>query len=59
MNLSKKDFVYECAMRALQGSFSNPTRKPSVASMVREAEKLWEELQDWQQVQSLEQPQNH
>tara|TARA_B100000676_G_scaffold305272_1_gene359120 strand:+ start:1185 stop:1367 length:183 start_codon:yes stop_codon:yes gene_type:complete len=52
--LSKKAFVYECASRALAASFSNPTAKPSIASMVRDAEKLWEELQEWETRQESE-----
>ena len=46
--LDQKAFVYECASRALAASFSNPAAKPSIASMVRDAEKLWEELQEWE-----------
>ncbi|KGD64415.1 hypothetical protein Y5S_02170 [Alcanivorax nanhaiticus] len=46
-DMSRKEFVYECASRALAASFSNPTAKPSIASMVRDADKLWEELQEW------------
>lgn len=46
--LDQKAFVYECASRALAASFSNPSAKPSIASMVRDAEKLWEELQEWE-----------
>ncbi len=46
--MSRKAFVYECASRSLAASFSNPTTKPSIASMVRDAEKLWEELQEWE-----------
>lgn len=52
--LSKQAFVYECASRALAASFANPTAKPSIASMVRDAEKLWEELQEWQTRQESE-----
>jgi len=43
--MQRKEFVYECASRALAASFSNPAAKPSIASMVRE---LWEELQEWE-----------
>ena len=46
--MQRKEFVYECASRALAASFSNPSAKPSIASMVRDAEKLWEELQEWE-----------
>ena len=35
-------------------SFSNPAAKPSIASMVRDAEKLWDELQEWQNRQESE-----
>ena len=52
--LSKQAFEYECASRALAASFSNPAAKPSVASMVRDAEKLWDELQEWQTRQESE-----
>ncbi len=45
---TKREFMYECAMRALQGSHANPTQQASIASMVRDAEKLWEELQEWE-----------
>ena len=46
-DMSQKEFVYECASRALAASFSNPAAKPSIASMVRDADKLWDELQEW------------
>ncbi len=46
--MNQKAFVYECASRALAASFSNPSAKPSIASLVRDAEKLWEELQEWE-----------
>ena len=46
--MNQKAFVYECASRARAASFSNPSAKPSIASMVRDAEKLWEELQEWE-----------
>ncbi len=46
--MNRKEFVYECASRALAASFSNPASKPSIASMVRDADKLWEELQEWE-----------
>lgn len=46
-DMSRKEFVYECASRALAASFSNPTAKPSIASMVRDADKLWDELEEW------------
>lgn len=47
--MSRKEFVYECASRALAASFSNPTAKPSIASMVRDADRLWDELEEWEQ----------
>mgnify|MGYP001200953534 CR=1 FL=1 len=47
--MSREEFVFECSARALAASFSNPTSKPSIASMVRDADKLWEELQEWLQ----------
>ena len=47
--MTKKEFVFECAARALAGSFANPASPASVARLVRDAEKLWEELQEWQQ----------
>lgn len=50
--MSKKEFVYECATRALAASFANPAAKPSIASMVRDAERLWEELQEWESLES-------
>lgn len=45
---SKKAFIYECSLRGFQGSLSNPTQQASIASIVREAEKLWDELQEWE-----------
>lgn len=50
----KTAFVYECAMRGLQGSLANPTQQASVASIVRDAERLWNELEDWQHQQSTQ-----
>jgi len=46
--MDRKAFVYECAARALAASFSNPAAKPSIASMVRDAAKLWDELKEWE-----------
>lgn len=46
--MDRNAFVYECAARALAASFSNPAAKPSIASMVRDAAKLWDELQEWE-----------
>ena len=37
-------------------SFSNPTAKPSIASMVRDADKLWDELQEWEETGQESQP---
>ncbi len=54
--MSKKEFVYECAARALAASFSNPTAKPSIASMVRDADKLWDELEEWNNTRQESQP---
>ena len=54
----KTTFIYECAMRGFQGSLANPTQQASVASIVRDAERLWNELEDWQQQQST-QPDHH
>jgi membrane-bound inhibitor of C-type lysozyme len=47
-DMDKKEFVYECAARALAASFANPAAKPSIASMVRDASKLWDELKEWE-----------
>jgi len=46
---SKKEFIYECCLRGLQGSLSNPSQQVSIASIVRDAERLWQELQEWEQ----------
>lgn len=48
---SKKAFIYECSLRGLQGSLANPSQQVSIASIVRDAEKLWHELQEWEQQQ--------
>jgi hypothetical protein len=50
-NMTREEFVFECATRALAASFANPTAKPSIASMVRDADALWQELQEWQALQ--------
>ena len=34
---SKKEFIYECCLRGLQGSLSNPNQQASIASIVRDA----------------------
>ena len=47
---SKKEFIYECSLRGFQGSLSNPSQQVSIASIVREAEKLWDELQEWEEL---------
>ena len=49
--MTKTEFVYECAARGLAGSMANPAAQASIASLVRDAEKLWEELQEWRQLQ--------
>ena len=49
--MDKKEFVFECASRALASSFSNPAAKPSIASMVRDASKLWDELKEWEKLE--------
>ena len=50
-DMERQEFVYECAARALAASFSNPAAKPSIASMVRDAAKLWDELKEWEDTQ--------
>lgn len=50
-SFTKKTFIYECAMRGFQGSMANPTQQPSIASLVRDAERLWNELQEWEQLE--------
>jgi len=45
---SKKEFIYECSLRGLQGSLANPNQQASIASIVRDAERLWDELQEWE-----------
>jgi len=49
---SLKEFIYECCLRGLQGSLANPNQQVSIASIVRDAERLWEELQEWEQQNS-------
>lgn len=49
--MTKKEFVFECSARALAGSFANPASPASVARLVRDAEKLWHELQEWEDTQ--------
>ena len=48
--MSRKEFVYEVAARALAGYFANPSSSTSIAKMVRDADKLWQELEEWQQL---------
>jgi len=36
----------------LAASFANPAAKPSIASMVRDAETLWNELREWESLES-------
>ncbi len=54
--MTRKEFVYECASRALAASFSNPAAKPSITSMVRDADKLWDELEEWENTRRESQP---
>ena len=49
--MDKKEFMYRCSMQAMQGSFANASTQSSPARIVREAEKLWEELQEWERAQ--------
>lgn len=49
---TKKEFIYECSLRGLQGSLANPNQQVSIASILRDAERLWEELQEWEQQNS-------
>ena len=50
--MTKEQFVFECAVRALAGSMANPAAKASIASLVRDAEKLWHELDEWRRMQT-------
>ncbi len=50
--MSKTEFVYSCAVHALAGSLANPAAAASIASLVRDAEKLWHELDEWQKLQA-------
>lgn len=52
---TKNEFVYECAMRGFQGSMANPSQHSSIASLVRDAERLWDELQEWEVLQEQKQ----
>lgn len=56
--MTKKEFMYECSMRAMQGSFANPADQLSPARMVRDAERLWNELQEWEQRTLAETPES-
>ena len=49
--MDRREFVYEVAARALAGHFANPTPSASIASMVRDADKLWSELEEWQELE--------
>lgn len=51
---SKQEFIYECCLRGLQGSLANPNQQASIASLVRDAEKLWDELQEWERQNTAE-----
>ena len=50
--MTKEQFVFECAVRALAGSLANPAAQASIASLVRDAEKLWHELDEWRRLQT-------
>ena len=50
-DVDKKEFMYRCSMHAMQGSFANASTQASPARIVRETEKLWEELQEWERAQ--------
>ena len=52
-DMDKKEFMYRCSMQAMQGSFANSSTQSSPARIVREAEKLWEELQEWERNQGM------
>jgi len=54
--MTKKEFMYRCTMHAMQGSFANASSQLTPARMVREAEKLWEELQEWEQLHAAGAP---
>ncbi len=58
-DMSKKEFMYRCTMHAMQGSFANASSPQTPARMVREAEKLWQELQEWEQMQLAESQPSH
>jgi len=45
---NRRAFIYQAALHGFQGSLANPTQQASVASIVREAEKLWDELREWE-----------
>lgn len=47
-DMTREEFVFEAATRALAGHYANPTPSASIAGMVRDADKLWEELKEWQ-----------
>lgn len=47
----KTAFIYECAMKGFQGRLANPTQQASIASIVRDAERLWQELEEWRHQQ--------
>ena len=57
--MSKKEFMYRCTMAAMQGSFSNPSSQLTPGRMVQEAEKLWDELQEWERLQPSESHSSH
>ena len=47
--MEREEFVHFAAVMALQGSMANSTARATTASLVREADSLWTELQDWKQ----------
>lgn len=48
--MTREQFVFECAARALAGSLANPAAPASIASLVRDADKLWQELDEWRRL---------
>lgn len=48
--LDRESFVYLASMMALQGSFANSSARATPASLVREADALWKELQEWKTI---------
>lgn len=50
--MTREEFVFECAARALAGSMANPAAPATIASLVRDADKLWQELDEWRRLHS-------